>query len=128
MDRGWMYNVPRPHPSYIRNLRSFIEAANKHANLRKSKGILCPCIDCDSCDTPGVNFTLCREIYPNLGCSVKISISRSCLSLFIRLSLGSSPNSELIDREKQPISERVKTFNSRNSCRLEDHSRILNLV
>jgi hypothetical protein len=66
------------------------------------------------CDTPGVNFASCREINPNLGCSVKISISRSCLSLFIRLSLGSSPNSELIDREKQPILERVKTFNSRN--------------
>lgn len=48
MDRGWMYNVPRPHPSYIRNLRSFIEAAKKHANLRKSKEILCPCIDCDN--------------------------------------------------------------------------------
>jgi hypothetical protein len=66
------------------------------------------------CDTPGVYFTSCREINPNLGCSVKISISRSCLSLFIRLSLGSSPNSELIDREKQLIFERVKTFNSRN--------------
>jgi hypothetical protein len=64
----------------------------------------------EGCDTPGVSFVLCHEIYPNLGCSVKISISRSCLSLFIRLSLGSSPNSELIDREKQPISERVKTF------------------
>jgi hypothetical protein len=25
------------------------------------------------CDTLGVNFALCREIYPNLGCSVKIS-------------------------------------------------------
>jgi hypothetical protein len=82
----------------------------------------------EGCDTPGVYFALCREINPNQGCSVKISISRSCLSLFIRLSLGSSPNSELIDREKRPISERVKTFNSRNSCRLEDHSRILNLV
>jgi hypothetical protein len=45
-----------------------------------------------TCDTPGVYFVLCREINPNLGCSVKISISRSCLSLFIRLSLGSSPN------------------------------------
>jgi hypothetical protein len=66
------------------------------------------------CDTPGVYFASCWEINPNLGCSVKISISRSCLSLFIRLSLGSSPNSELIDREKQPILERVKTFNSRN--------------
>jgi hypothetical protein len=62
------------------------------------------------CDTPGVNFALCREIYPNLDCSVKISISRSCLSLFIRLSHGSSPNSELFDREKQPILERVKTI------------------
>jgi hypothetical protein len=41
---------------------------------------------------------------------VKISISRSCLSLSIRLSHGSSPNSELFDREKQPILERVKTF------------------
>jgi hypothetical protein len=78
----------------------------------------------EGCDTPGVNFVLCREIYPNLGCSVKISISRSCLSLFIRLSLGSSPNSELFDLEKQPISERVKTFISRNECRLEDHSRL----
>jgi hypothetical protein len=43
---------------------------------------------------------LCREIYPNLGCSVKISISRLCLSLFIGLSHGSSPNSELFDYEK----------------------------
>jgi hypothetical protein len=72
------------------------------------------CLRGEGCDTPGVYFALCREINPNLGCSVKISISRSCLSLFIRLSLGSSPNSELIDREKQPILERVKTFNSRN--------------
>jgi hypothetical protein len=54
----------------------------------------------EGCDTTGVSFGLCRKNYPNLGCSVKISISRSCLSLSIRLSLGSSPNSELIDREK----------------------------
>jgi hypothetical protein len=58
------------------------------------------CLRGEGCDTPGVYFALCREINPNLGCSVKISISRSCLSLFIRLSLGSSPNFELIDREK----------------------------
>ena len=64
----------------------------------------------EGCDTPGVSFVLRCEINPNLGCSVKISISPSCLSLFIRLSLGSSPNSELFDREKQPILERVKTF------------------
>jgi hypothetical protein len=64
----------------------------------------------EGCDTPGVSFVLRREICPNLRCLVKISISRSCLSLSIRLSLGSSPNSELIDREKWPILEPVKTF------------------
>jgi hypothetical protein len=32
------------------------------------------------CDTPGVYFGLCRKNYPNLGCSVKISISRSHVS------------------------------------------------
>jgi hypothetical protein len=37
------------------------------------------------CDTPGVNFALCREIYPNLGCSMKISISRSRMSLIIQI-------------------------------------------
>jgi hypothetical protein len=37
------------------------------------------------CDTPGVNFGLCREIYPNLGCSVKISLSRSRMSLIIQI-------------------------------------------
>ena len=36
-----------------------------------------------TCDTPGVSFVLHREIYPNLGCSVKISISRSRMSLII---------------------------------------------
>jgi hypothetical protein len=82
----------------------------------------------EGCNTPGVYFGLCRKNYPNLGCSVKISIFRSCLSLFIRLSLGSSPNSELFDREKQPILEPVKTFISRNECRLKNHSRIINLL
>jgi hypothetical protein len=82
----------------------------------------------EGCDTPGVYFASCREINPNLGCSVKISISRSCLSLFIRLSLGSSPNSELIDREKQPILEPVKNFYSQHECKLENHSRIINLI
>jgi hypothetical protein len=65
---------------------------------------------------------LCREICPNLGCSVKISISRSCLSLFIRIIHGSSSNLELFDREKQPILELVKTFISRHECKLVNHS------
>jgi hypothetical protein len=82
----------------------------------------------EGCDTPGVCFVLRREIYPNLGCSVKISISRSCLSLFIRLSHGSSPNLELFDREKQPNLEPVKTFISRNECKLDNHSQSIKLV
>jgi hypothetical protein len=51
----------------------------------------------DDCDTPGVYFTLYREIYPNLGCSVKISISRSHLSSFIKLLMNVSPSLELFD-------------------------------
>jgi hypothetical protein len=82
----------------------------------------------EGCDTPGVYFSLCREIYPNLGCSVKISIFQSCLSLSIRLSHGSSPNSELIDREKQPILEPVKAFNSRHEYELDNHSQFIKLV
>jgi hypothetical protein len=39
----------------------------------------------EGCDTPGVSFALCREINPNLGCSVKISLSRSCMSLIIQI-------------------------------------------
>jgi hypothetical protein len=31
---------------------------------------LVPEITVQSCDTPGVSFTLCREIFPNLGRSV----------------------------------------------------------
>jgi hypothetical protein len=68
----------------------FSTLEDPHANLGTRF-----CLRGEGCDTPGVYFALCREINPNLGCSVKISISRSCLSLFIRLSLGSSPNSEL---------------------------------
>ena len=43
------------------------------------------------CDTPGVYFVLCRETYPNLGCSVKISISLSHISPFIKLLMKVSP-------------------------------------
>jgi hypothetical protein len=62
------------------------------------------------CDTPGVYFALCREIYPNLGCSVKISISQSHLSSFIKLLMNVSPNLEIIRSQEQPNLEPVKTF------------------
>jgi hypothetical protein len=62
------------------------------------------------CDTPGVYFVLCREIYPNLGCSVKISISRSHLSPFIKLLVNVSLRLELFNLKKQPNLEPDKTF------------------
>jgi hypothetical protein len=54
-------------------------------------------------DTPGVYFALCREIYPNLGCLVKISISLSHLSPFIKLLMNVSPNLELFDLKNNQI-------------------------
>jgi hypothetical protein len=48
----------------------------------------------EGCDTPCVSFVLCREIYPNLGRSVKFSISRSRLSPFIKLVVKVSPISD----------------------------------
>jgi hypothetical protein len=48
----------------------------------------------EGCDTPGVYFVLCREICPNLGCSMKFSISLSRLSPFIKLLVKVSPISD----------------------------------
>jgi hypothetical protein len=55
------------------------------------------------CDTPGVYFALYREIYPNLGCSVKISICLSHLSSFIKLLMNVSPNLKLFDLKNNQI-------------------------
>jgi hypothetical protein len=52
------------------------------------------------CDTPSVYFRLCREICPNLGRSVKISIFLSHLSPFIKLIIHTSTNSELFDLDE----------------------------
>jgi hypothetical protein len=64
----------------------------------------------EPCDTPGVYFVLCREIYPNLGCSVKISISLSHLSPFIKLLMKVSPSSELFDINNNQIWSLLKLF------------------
>jgi hypothetical protein len=48
----------------------------------------------EGCDTPGVYCVLCREICPNLGCSMKFSISLSRLSPFIKLLVKVSPISD----------------------------------
>jgi hypothetical protein len=50
----------------------------------------------EGCDTPGVYFVLCREIYPKLWCSVKNSISRSRLSPIIKLLVKVSPIPDFI--------------------------------
>jgi hypothetical protein len=57
----------------------------------------------EGCDTPGVNFTLCQEIYPNLGCSVKIYNSLSHLSPFIKLLMKVSSSLALFDLKNSQI-------------------------
>ena len=78
----------------------------------------------EGCDTPGVYFVLCREIYSNLGCSVKISISRSHLSPFIKLLVEVSPISDFIRSRERPNLEPVKTFVSWRKCKFESQSRL----
>jgi hypothetical protein len=53
---------------------------------------------------------LCQEIYPNLGCSVKISISRSHLSPFIKLLVKGLPIFEFLRSRERLELELVKTF------------------
>jgi hypothetical protein len=71
------------------------------------------------CDTPGVYFVLCREIYPNLGCSAKVSISRSYLSPSSKLLMNVSPNLELFDLRSSQIWSLLKTFISRSKGKFE---------
>jgi hypothetical protein len=76
------------------------------------------------CDTPGVYFALCREIYPNLGCSINICISRSHLSPFIKLLMKVSPIFEFLRSRERPNLEPVKTFISRSKCKFKSQSRL----
>jgi hypothetical protein len=62
------------------------------------------------CDTPGVSFVLRREIYPNLGCSVKISISRSRMSLIIQIIHSRFTEFRVTQSHRRPILDPVKTF------------------
>jgi hypothetical protein len=62
----------------------------------------------EGCDTPGVNFALCREIYPNLGCSVKISISHSRMSLIIQIIYSHFTKFGIIQSQEQPNLELLK--------------------
>jgi hypothetical protein len=80
------------------------------------------------CDTPGVYFMLCREIYPNLICSVKISISRSHLSPFIKLLMNVSPSLELFDLKNNQIWSLLKLFVSRSKHKFKSQSRLATSV
>jgi hypothetical protein len=82
----------------------------------------------EGCDTPGVSFVLWREIYPNLGCSVKISISRSRMSLIIQIIHSHFPKVGVTQSHRRPILEHVKNFYSQHECKLENHSRFINLI
>jgi hypothetical protein len=86
------------------------------------------CLRGEGCDTPGVSFVLWREIYPNLGCSVKISLSRSCMSLIIQTIHLCFTEFGVSQSHRRPILEPVKTFNSRHECELDNLSRIINLI
>jgi hypothetical protein len=81
-----------------------------------------------SCDTPGAYFMLCREICPNLGCSVKISISRSRMSLITQTIRTHFTEFRVIQSRKMSNLEPVKTLISQNECKLENHSRLINLI
>jgi hypothetical protein len=64
----------------------------------------------EGCDTPGVYFGLCQKNYPNLGCSVKIYISRSRMSLISQTIRTHITEFGVIQSHKRPNSEPVKTF------------------
>jgi hypothetical protein len=82
----------------------------------------------EGCDTPGVYFGLCQKNYPNLGCSVKISISRSRMSLIIQIIHSYFTEFGVIQSHRKPNLEPVKNFNSRHEYELDNPSRIINLI
>jgi hypothetical protein len=82
----------------------------------------------EGCDTPGVYFTLCREIYPNLGCSVKISISCITSISIHQVTHECFTKFRIIRSQEQPNLEPVKTFVSWSKCKFESQSRLATSV
>jgi hypothetical protein len=73
-----------PHLTKLLQKKDEPSATKKAVGPKKRRIVtVMQAIEETSCDKPGVYFVLCREIYPNLGCSVKISISRSRMSMII---------------------------------------------
>jgi hypothetical protein len=102
---GWFRAIPLPHVTHSKN------GCRVH-----------------TCDTQGVYFALCREIYPNLGCSVKISFSRSHMSLIIQTIRTHFTEFRVIQSHRRPKLEPVKNFYSRRECKLDNQSRFINRI
>jgi hypothetical protein len=79
------------------------------------------------CDTPSVSFVLWREINPNLGCSVKISLSRSRMSLIIQIIHSHFAEFVIIQSHRRPIWSLLKTF-ILDECKPDNQSRFINLI
>ena len=45
MDRSWMYKKQRNEVSYIQELNGLVEAAKRHALIKQTNDIYCPCCD-----------------------------------------------------------------------------------
>ena len=45
MDRSWMHTKRIHEASYIQDVNGFIEAAKRHALIKQTKDIYCPCVD-----------------------------------------------------------------------------------
>jgi hypothetical protein len=117
------YPLMNLHLSSAWTLHCFSTLEDPHSNLGTRF-----CLRGEGCDTLGVYFALCREIYPNLGCSVKISISRSRMSLIIQTIRTHFTEFGIFQSHIRPNLEPVKTFNSRHEYELDNPSRIINLI
>nr|XP_025877444.1 uncharacterized protein LOC107279356 [Oryza sativa Japonica Group] len=46
MDRTWMYNTKRAHPTFLKEAGKFVELVKAHVVRENMRGIFCPCKDC----------------------------------------------------------------------------------
>uniref|UniRef100_K3XPV1 Transposase-associated domain-containing protein n=1 Tax=Setaria italica TaxID=4555 RepID=K3XPV1_SETIT len=46
--RAWMYGIRRHLHTFMSEVSMFVEAAEKHARICKTKQIRCPCFDCSN--------------------------------------------------------------------------------
>jgi hypothetical protein len=44
--RAWMYGIRRHSRTFMSEVSKFVDIAEKHAHICKTKQICCPCLDC----------------------------------------------------------------------------------